>query len=85
MKESMKSVVMKEKLHRFIETVEEKRMKAIYTLFEKEIEEEEWEYTDEFKEELDRRYEHFISGGITVSAEDANKRINELATKIRYK
>ena len=78
---TMKQVAMKEKLHRFIETVEEKRMKAIYTLFEKEIEEEEWEYTDEFKAELDRRYEHYINGGKMVSAEEAKGRINAIATK----
>ena len=81
----MKPLAMKEKLHRFIETVEEKRMKAIYTLFEKEIEEDEWEYTDEFKEELDRRYEYYINGGKMVSAEEAKKRITDLATKIRNK
>ncbi len=39
----MDTLVMKEKLHRFIETVEEKRMKVIYALFEQEIEEEDWE------------------------------------------
>ena len=31
----MDTLQMKEKLHRFIETVEEKRMKTIYALFEK--------------------------------------------------
>lgn len=81
----MKTVIMKEKLHRFIETVEEKRMKAIYTLFEKEIEQEEWEYTDEFKEELDRRYDYYINGGKMVSAEDSNKQIKELVAKIKDK
>jgi len=35
----MDTLLMKGKLHRFIETVEEKRMKTIYALFEKEIEE----------------------------------------------
>jgi len=79
----MRNTEMKEKLHRFIENVEEKRMKAIYTLFEKEIEEGEWEYTDEYKAELDRRYDYYINGGKMVSAEDANKQTKELLQKIK--
>ncbi|MBD0294222.1 MAG: hypothetical protein ICV84_03330 [Flavisolibacter sp.] len=39
-----------EHLHRFIEMAEEKKIIAIYTLFEDEIEQDEWEYTDEFKQ-----------------------------------
>lgn len=79
----MDTLQMKEKLHRFIETVEEKRMKTIYALFEKEIEEEEWDYTDEFKAELDRRYNYYINGGKMVSAQDAEIQTKELVMKIR--
>jgi len=79
----MKSVVMKERLHRFIETVEEDRMKTIYKLFEKEIEAEEWEYTDEFKEELDKRFEYYVNGGKMDSGESVSKQVRELATKIK--
>jgi len=43
-------------------------MKTIYAFFEKEIEEDEWDYTDEFKAELDHRYEYYINGGKMVSA-----------------
>ena len=81
----MDTVVMKEKLHHFIDTVEEKRMKIIYALFEKEIEEDEWEYTDEFKEELDRRHAYYTNGGKMVTAEDADKEIKELVMKIKGK
>ncbi|MBD0286353.1 MAG: hypothetical protein ICV79_13150 [Flavisolibacter sp.] len=48
-----------EHLHRFIEMAEEKKIIAIYTLFEDEIEQDEWEYADEFKAELDRRYDYY--------------------------
>ncbi len=81
----MNTVVMKEKLHRFIETVEEKRMKTIYALFEKEIEEDEWDYTDEFKAELDRRYDYYTNGGEMISAESAGKQTKELVRKIKAK
>ena len=47
--------------------------------------EEKWQYTDEFKEELDRRYEYYINGGKMVSAEEAKRRISNLVAKIKNK
>ena len=79
----MDTLVMKEKLHRFIETVEEKRMKVIYALFEQEIEEDDWEYTDEFKADLDARYNYYIKGGKMVSAEEANAQTEELLQQFK--
>jgi hypothetical protein len=81
----MKSVLIKERLHRFIETIEEKRVKAIYALFEREIEEEEGDYSEAFKKELDRRYNYYISGGKMVTKEEADKRIKNVMKKIRSK
>ena len=53
-------------------------MKAIYALFEDEIAQDEWEYTDEFKADLDRRFAYYKNGGKMVSAKEADKQINEL-------
>jgi hypothetical protein len=36
----MTTVALREKLHKFIDSIEEKKVKAIYTLFENEIEQE---------------------------------------------
>jgi hypothetical protein len=58
-------------------------MKTIYALFEKEIEEDEWEYTDEFNEELGRRYSYYKLGGEMVMADEADRQINELVMKIK--
>ena len=58
-------------------------MKTIYAFFEKEIEEDEWDYTDEFKAELDHRYEYHINGGKMVSAEDAEIKTKGLVMKIK--
>ncbi len=74
---------MREKFHRFIETVEDKRLKAIFNLFENEIVEQEWDYTDEFKKELDLRYNHFINGGVLVSSDDAAQRTSELMKRLK--
>ena len=79
----MDAVIMKEKLHRFIETIEENRMKIIYAFFQHEIEEDEWDYTDEFKMELNRRYEYYLNGGVMVSAEEAEKSTKDLVAKLK--
>ena len=72
----METINIRQKLHHFIDTIEEKKAQAIYTLFEDEIEQDEWEYTDEFKAELDRRYDYYKNGGSMVSAAEANRQIN---------
>lgn len=81
----MRTAIIRQKLHQFIETAEEKKVKAIYALFEDEIAQDEWEYTVDFKEDLDRRFAHYAKGGKMVSAKEANKQINELFKKAKKK
>jgi hypothetical protein len=81
----MTATAIRQKLHQFIETVEEKKVKAIYTLFEDEITQDEWEYTDKFKGELDRRYDHYKKGGKMINAAQADKEIKSLVSKGRKK
>ena len=68
----------RERLHRFIETAEEKKVQAIYTIFEDEIDQDNLEYTDEFKAELDGRFEYYKSGGKMLTAQEADKEITQL-------
>lgn len=81
----MRTATIRQKLHQFIETAEEKKVKAIYALLEDEIAQDEWEYTDEFKAELDKRFTYYKGGGKMVSAKDANKQITELLKKGKRK
>jgi hypothetical protein len=81
----MRTAAIRQKLHQFIEMAEEKRVKAIFTLLEDEITQDEWEYTDEFKKELDSRHAHYKNGGKMVSATEANKQIKELLKKSKKK
>lgn len=71
----MRTTTIRERLHKFIETAEEKKVKAIYTLFEDDIAQDEWEYTPEFKAELDSRYSQYKKDGKTINATDANRQI----------
>jgi hypothetical protein len=81
----MKATAIRQRLHQFIEKAEEKKVKAIYTLFEDEINQDEWEYTDKFKGELDRRYDYYKKGGKMISATQGDKQIKELLSKGRKK
>lgn len=74
----MRTAAIRQKLHQFIETAGEKKVKAMYALFEDEITQDDWEYSDEFKKELQARYAHYVGGGEMVSAADANKQIKAL-------
>ena len=74
----MDTTNIREKLHQFIDKMEDKKAAAIYTLFEAEIEMEEWEYTEELKSELDKRYEYYQNGGTIISAADADEQIRTI-------
>jgi hypothetical protein len=74
----------RESLHRFINTIEEKKVEAMYTMFEQEIELEQAQYTDTFKAELDKRYEDYITNGITISHQEANQQIDQLLSTIKH-
>jgi len=78
---NMTTIALREKLHKFIDSIEEKKVKAIYTLFENEIEQSEVDYSDEFKAELDKRIEYYHKGGKTVSPTEIKKRLKAIRQK----
>lgn len=80
----MTTATIRNKLHRFIDTIEDRKVKAIYTIFEENIDEEvKEEYTDEFKAELDSRYEAYKKDGKVVSRETMDKRIKKMLSKAK--
>jgi hypothetical protein len=76
----MKTAEIRSKLHEFIDNAADKKVKAIYTMFEENIETEE-HYTPEFKAELDKRYEEHKKDSKIVSREEMDKRIKKLLSK----
>ena len=79
---SMKTAEIRERLHQFIDSAADKKVKAMYTIFEENIEANE-DYSPEFKAELDKRYEEYQKDGVTISREAMDKRIKKLLNKSR--
>jgi putative addiction module component (TIGR02574 family) len=75
----MSTVVIRQKLHNYLEVANDKKVKAIYAIMENDIEESAMEYNDEMKKELDNRYAAYKSGKATpVSAEESKKRVQKM-------
>jgi len=77
----MNTAGIRQKLHHFIDTIEDKKATAIYTMFEESIKDKEEDYTDEFKAELDRRYAEYKKDGKVITREAMNKRIKKILVK----
>ncbi len=75
----MNTTALRQKLHSYLEVANDKKLKAIYTMMEEEIEGSVVEYTEGFKAELDNRYADYKSGKAKmVTAEESRKRIQKI-------
>lgn len=75
----MSTAAIRQKLHNYLEIADDKKIKAIYTMMENEIEENELVYTTELKDELDKRYDDYKSGKAKmITAEESKKRIQKI-------
>ena len=81
----MTTVTIREKLVNYMKVADDKKVKAMYALFEDEIEQEEIEYSNEFKKELDQRYDYYKNGGKMISTAEANKQISKLLQPGKHK
>jgi hypothetical protein len=58
---------------------DDKKIKAIYTIVEKDIEENDFEYPKELKNELDKRYSEYKNGKTEmVTSLESKKRIEKI-------
>jgi len=79
----MSTAEIKQKLHEYIDTAEDKKIKAIYALLENEMIDE-FTYTDEQKKELDRRYDDYMNGiGKTYTREEVIALTNKALADIK--
>lgn len=77
----MSTRAIRQRLHNYLEVADDKKVKALYTIIEDEIEKSAMEYTDAFKKELDQRYAYYKSGGKMITAAEGNKQIKEVLSK----
>jgi hypothetical protein len=61
-----------------MKVADEIKVKAVYALLKDEIEQEQVNYTEDFKKELDERYAYYKSGGKMVSTEEVDRQINAI-------
>ena len=57
----MRTTQIRQQLHDFIDSAEDKKLKAIYTLLEDDISEG-YQFSEDQKKELDRRYDDYMNG-----------------------
>ena len=82
----MSTVLIRQKLHSYLEVANDRKIKAIYAIMENEIEQSVLEYTDEVKNELDKRYAEYKSGkSKTISSEESTKRIKNIIKAVHTK
>ncbi len=81
----MTTTAIRQKLANYMKVADDKKVKAIYALFEDEIEQDEIKYTEDFKKELDERHAYYKNGGKMISAAEANKQINKILQPAKRK
>lgn len=82
----MDTATIRQHLHNYLEVADDKKIKAIYTIIEKDIQEIEFKYPDELKNELDKRYSEYKTGTAEmVTASESKKRIEKILKAGRKK
>ena len=66
---------LEQQINNYLSVLNVRQKKALLTVAKTFAEEQANEYSDEFKAELDSRYEEYKNGGKLVNEEDVNKRI----------
>lgn len=75
----MDTAAIRQQLHNYLEVADDKKIKALYTIIEKDIQENEFEYSDELKSELDKRYSEYKNGTAEmITAAESKKRIEKI-------
>jgi Putative addiction module component len=77
----MSSIEIKRKLFDYIRDADNRKVKAIYTMVEKEIQEDSTIWTDEFVQELDNRVAEFENGSVKAHTWNEVKANSKKRTK----
>lgn len=75
----MTTAIIKQKLHNYLEVAGNKKLKALYTIIEADVEDNLPEYSNELKTELDKRTANLKAGKATlVSGIESKNRIQKI-------
>lgn len=77
----MDTASLRQRLHSYLEVVDDKKINAIYTMVEDDIKETIIEYSAEFKAELENRVNYYLNGGQMVSSSEMNNRLGAVRKK----
>lgn len=69
------AVTARERLHRIIDEIEDTRVINLYEFLKDENVEENWEYPEELKAQLDKDFEEYQKGAETFGREEVQKEI----------
>ncbi len=80
----MGAIAIREKLQEYIKTADDKKVKAIFTMLETEIETYKWWKDEELIKQFDEEYENYESGkDKAYSLEDMNERLDKLKKQVK--
>lgn len=80
----MNTNTIRQKLHSFLEEADDKKIKAIYSMIEAEIEDSSEDYSAELKAELDKRNENFTANkSKIITPKESKERIQTILSKAR--
>ena len=75
----MDTATIRQQLHNYLEIADDKKVKAIYTIIEKDIQENDFEYPEGLKNELDKRYKEYKNGTAEmITSSESKKRIEKI-------
>jgi hypothetical protein len=77
----MDTVDIREQLHQYLEVADDRKVEAMYVMLEDALKELKVDYTEEYKAELDRRVEHYLSGGEMVTPDEMNAKLLKIREK----
>jgi len=75
----MNTAIIRQQLHNYLEKADDEKINALYTIIEKDIKENEFEYPDDLKDKLDKRYLEYRNGSVEmITPAESKKRITSV-------
>ncbi len=77
----MNTTIIRQRLHHYLDTADDRKIKALYVMVEEELKETMTIYSEELKAELDDRIANYLNGGKMTSAAEMADRLQAIRVK----